>query len=78
MATKRSKDGVFWKRAEDRSLMYYWQIGAEKSKPFKNQVECAMSYVEKYVEKNPKYKDMVYDKTWDELFRMFGVRLSGQ
>lgn len=77
MARGKSTDGVFYRRAEDRRLVYYWRIGREKSKDFLSQVECAMEYIAKYVEKNPKYKEVCLDKTWDELFRIFGITIMG-
>lgn len=69
------KDGVFWKRKENRRLVYYWRIGKTISKDFQNQTECAMEYVERFIERRPKYKELVYDKTWDQIFRIFGINV---
>lgn len=69
------KDGVFWKRGEGRGLVYYWKLGRETSKNFLSQTDCAMEYIEKFVERNPKYKDLVHDKSWDQKFRIFGVKI---
>lgn len=76
MVTRKGSDGIFSKRNYDRQVSYYWKIGSEKSKIFTNQVLCAMDYVQHYVEKNPKYQELVYDKTWDQLFSMFGIKIT--
>lgn len=75
MKNKKLIEGVFSKRADDRSLVFYWKIDKTKSKDFVNQVDCAMDYITKYIEKNPKYQELVLDKTWDELFRMFRINI---
>lgn len=73
--TKKGTDGVFWKRGEGHKLVFYWQIGKRKSKIFSDQIACAQEYIARYVEENPKYQELVYDKTWDQLFAMFGVTM---
>lgn len=75
---KKNNDGIKWKRGEDRKLVYYWQIGNVKSKTFSGHAECAQEYIAKYVEQYPKYKELVYDKTWDQLFAMFGIKIQAQ
>lgn len=75
MVTKKGSDGVFWKRGEGRELIYYWKIGSLKSKTFSNQEECAKDYIKNFVERNPKYVPLVEEKTWEQLFRMFGVKI---
>lgn len=70
----KSKDGVLWKRGEGRELVYYWQIGNVKSKAFSDHNACAMEYITKYVERYPKYQELVLDKTWNQLFVMFGIK----
>jgi hypothetical protein len=71
--TKKSADGVQWKRGEDRKLIYFWRLGRNKSKDYLDKTRCAMDYITKYIEMNPKYKELVYDKTWDQIFRMFQI-----
>lgn len=71
----QKKDGVFFKRGEGRRLIFYWRLGREVSKNFNNHTECAMEYVEKFIDRNPKYKELVYDKTWDQIFRVFGIKI---
>jgi hypothetical protein len=73
---KKSSDGVHWKRGEDRRLLFYWRIGTEKSKDYLDHEQCAMDYVTKYLERFPKYKELVYDKTWDQIFKIFGISIS--
>lgn len=75
MVTKKSSDGVKWKRGQGRFLTYYWQIGNQKSKDFNNQRECAMDYIKHYIDKNPKYLPLVEEKSWEQLFSMFGVNV---
>lgn len=72
---RKSSDGVFLKRGEGRELIYYWKIDKDKSKNFKCQVECAMDYITRYIERNPKYEELVMDKTWDEIFPLFGIKI---
>lgn len=72
----KSSDGIFQKRSWDRSVVFYYKIGTNKSKDFPCQTTCAMEYVTKYVDKYPKYKEMVYDKTWDEIFALFGIKIT--
>ena len=71
---KKSADGVQSKGGEDRRLTYFWRLGRDKSKDFKDQQECAMDFITKYIERNPKYKELVYDKTWDEIFKLFSIQ----
>lgn len=75
MAHKKNSDGIFWKREAGRGLVCYWQIDSRKSKVFSDQRECAMDYVARYVEKHPKFKELVYDKTWDQIFGIFGIKI---
>ena len=72
---KKSGDGVQWKRGEDRRLTYFWRLDSQKSKDFKDQRECAEDFITKYIEKYPKYNELVYDKSWEEIFKLFGVKL---
>lgn len=69
----KSTDGVFWKRNAERRMIFYWRIGKDKSKDFLNQIDCAQEYITKYVERHPKYVELVMDKTWGELFKLFGI-----
>ena len=73
---KKSSDGVQSKRGEGRELIYYWRLGREKSKDYLDKRQCAMDFITRYIEHNPKYKECVYDKTWDEIMRMFGILLT--
>lgn len=72
---KKIGEGIQWKRREDRRLIYFWRFGREKSKDYSDQRQCAMDYITKFIEVNPKYKELVYDKTWDEIFKIFSIRL---
>lgn len=71
MASK-SGNGVYWRKKEG-ALVFYWRIGKITSKDFHNKRECAVDFVTKFIEKNPKYEEIVCDKTWDEIFRIFGI-----
>lgn len=71
--TKKADEGVFWTRGQEKQMAYYWKIGKEKSKLFTSKVDCAMEFVTKYIERHPKYKDLVEDKTWDEIFKLFSI-----
>lgn len=75
---KKNLDGVHWKRREDRQLIYFWRIGAEKSKEYKDEEQCAMDYVTKYIERFPKYKDLVDGRTWEQKFRLFEIKIQGR
>ena len=68
-------NGVFPKRGEGHRIVYFWRIGREKSKDYISQTQCAMDFVTKYIEQNPKYTELVYDKTWDEIFHLFGIKI---
>ena len=72
---KKSTDGVQSKRGEGRGLIYFWQLGRDKSKDFRDQRECAMDFITKYIERNPKYKELVYDKSWDEILKIFSIKI---
>lgn len=75
MPTKKSNDGVFWKR-EAGDIIWTWRIGSETSKKrFFSKTECAMDYIERYVEKNPNHKEVLLDKTWNQIFRIFGISI---
>jgi len=74
---KKSADGVQWKRGEGHNLIYFWRLGREKSKDYSDEAQCAMDFITKYIERNPKYKELVYDKTWSEIFAMFSISLTG-
>lgn len=76
MATKKSSDGIYHKKEWGGELLYYWRVGTEKSrKGHRYKTEAAMEYIKRYVEKNPKMEDLVADKTWDEIFRMFNIQI---
>lgn len=74
---KKGTDGVHLKRGENRKLLYYWRVANEKSKDFTSHEECAKEFVTRYIERYPKYKELVYDKSWEEIFRVFGIQLEG-
>lgn len=72
---KKSPDGIHYRREEGRGLVFFWRIGREKSKDFPNQRICAEDFIAKYIERHPKHKELVYDKTWEEIFRIFGIQI---
>ncbi len=76
MAAKKSSDGVYSKKEWGGEFLYYWRVGTDKSrKGYRYKTEAAMEYIKRYIEKNPKMEDLVADKTWDEIFRMFNIQI---
>ncbi len=73
----KKSDGIQYRRGEGNKFIYFWRIGKEKSVDFPDKTKCAMDFVTKYIERNPKYKELVYDKSWEEIFALFSIRMEG-
>lgn len=73
----KNTNGVYSKRGGGHRLLYYWRIDREKSKDFSDQFECAKDYVTHFIGRYPKYKELVYDKTWPQILEMFGIHMNG-
>lgn len=40
---------------------------------FKTKLDAAKDFVTHYIEKHPKYKELVQGKTWPQIFSMFKI-----
>lgn len=51
------------------------EISGTVKRGFKNKPDAAADYVTNYLEKNPKYKELVRGKTWAQIFKIFNITM---